>query len=312
MTSSTNPSTNPAPPAGTRPLPDAAGAEHRWVQIPGARLHVAEYGAATGIPVLLLHGFPQHWFAWHRVAAELSSAGGHRLICPDLRGFGWSEQTRRGYDIDGLSDDMLALLDALGLDRVGLVGHDWGAHVGLRLCLRAPERFSGYLALNTAHPWARQRAVLPNAWRQWYTAVVEYPVIGRAALRHWPSFTRFLMRHQTADPSVWQNSELAEFAAAARVAAHAGQAMFWQYVLREIPALLRGARRGQRLTVPTVLLGGERDNVFPPSMQVGDEAHTDDLAVRVVPGVGHFLPQEAPQVVADAMAQLFAIGSTGD
>ncbi len=57
---------------------------------------------------------------------------------------------------------MLALLDVLGLDRVHLVGHDWGAHVGFRLCPRAPGRLSGYLALNMAHPWARHRAIMPN------------------------------------------------------------------------------------------------------------------------------------------------------
>ncbi|MFG2792553.1 alpha/beta fold hydrolase [Streptomyces sp. NPDC048419] len=169
MTSSTASVTT----AVDRPLPHAEGAKHSRPEVRGIRLHVAEYGA--GAPVLLLHGFPQHWFAWHRVAG-LSGAG-RRLICPDLRGFGWSEQTQRGYDIDGLCDDMLALLDVLGLDRVGLVGHDWGAHVGFRLCLRAPERFTGHLALNMAHPWTRQRAVLPNLWRQWYTAFIEYPIV---------------------------------------------------------------------------------------------------------------------------------------
>ncbi|MBX7548616.1 alpha/beta hydrolase [Streptomyces sp. NPDC004232] len=300
MTSRTGPMTATV----GRPLPNAQGASHSWPEVRGIRLHVAEYG--TGAPVLLLHGFPQHWFAWHRVA-ELSAAG-RRLICPDLRGFGWSEQTRRGYDIDGLSDDMLALLDVLGLHRVDLVGHDWGAQIGFRMCLRAPERFRGYLALNMAHPWPRQRAVLPNLWRQWYTAFVEYPVIGRAVLRHWPAFCRCLLRHQVADRSVWQPGELAEFSAAAQVSAHAGQAMFWQYVVREIPALLRGVRRGQRLTVPTVLLGGERDNVIPPSMLAGGEGHADDLTVRIVPGAGHFLPRESPHAVAGAMRELFATG----
>ncbi|MDH6129763.1 alpha/beta hydrolase [Kitasatospora sp. GP82] len=85
--------------------------------------------------------------------------------------------------------------------------------------------------------------------------------------------------------------------------------MFWQYVVREIPALLRGTWRGQRLTVPTLLLGGERDNVIPPSMLAGGESHAGDLTVRIVPGVGHFLPQESPHVVAEAMNELFATGS---
>ncbi len=67
-----------------RPLPHAEGAKHSWPEVLGIRMHIAEYG--TGDPVLLLHGFPQHWFAWHRVAVQ--SAAGHRLICPDMRGFG--------------------------------------------------------------------------------------------------------------------------------------------------------------------------------------------------------------------------------
>ncbi|WP_129307898.1 alpha/beta hydrolase [Streptomyces sp. L2] len=288
-------------PPSERLMPGDTGVRHDWKEIRGARLHIAEYG--TGTPLLMLHGFPQHWYAWHR-AAELV-AGEYRLVCPDLRGFGWSEGTARGYDMDALADDALALLDALGLERVGLVGHDWGGHLGFRLCLRAPERFTGYLALNMSHPWPRHRVVLPNLWRMWYTAFVEYPVLGRAVLRHWPAFTRFLLRHQVADPAVWEETELAEYAAATRESAAAGQAMFWQYVLRDIPALLRGTHRRQRLTVPTLLLGGERDNVIPPALLDGGEAYTDDLTVRVVPGAGHFLPQERPGEVADALRELF-------
>ncbi|MCZ0988054.1 alpha/beta fold hydrolase [Streptomyces diastatochromogenes] len=292
-----------------RPMPEDIRAEHRWPTVRGTRLHLAEYGgtdgtSATGIPLLMLHGFPQHWYAWHKVAALVPD--GYRLICPDLRGFGWSEVTRRGYDMDGLADDTLALLDALGLERVGLVGHDWGAHLGFRLCLRAPERFTGYLALNMSHPWPRHRAVLPNLWRMWYTAFVEYPVLGRAVLRHWPGFTRFLLRHQAADPAVWTDVELAEYAAATSASAAAAQSLFWQYVLRDIAALVRGTWRRHRLTVPTLLLGGERDVVVPPPVLAGSEPYADDLTVRLVQGAGHYLPQERPEEVAEAIGKLFA------
>ncbi|MBC9715265.1 alpha/beta hydrolase [Streptomyces sp. TRM66268-LWL] len=283
-------------------MPDDEGATHRWVEVRGTRLHIAEYG--RGAPLLLLHGFPQHWYGWRKVAALL--ADGHRLIVPDLRGFGWSERPRRGYDADGLAADMLALLDALGLERVGLVGHSWGAHVGFRLCLRAPERFSGYLALNMTHPWPRHRAVVPNLWRMWFTAFLEYPVLGRLVLRHWPGFTRFLLRRQVADPAVWRPEELTEFAAAAQVSAQAGQAMFWQYVLRDVPGLLRGSWKQHRLRVPTVLLGGAQDPVIAPSLLAGGESRSDDLTVRIVPGAGHHLPQERPEEVAEAARKLFA------
>ncbi|MER7175374.1 alpha/beta fold hydrolase [Streptomyces mesophilus] len=285
-----------------RPMPHDEGVVHHWVTVPGARLHVAEYG--SGSPLLLLHGFPQHWYGWRKVAALLASE--HRLIVPDLRGFGWSEQPERGYDADGLAGDMIALLDALGLERVGLVGHSWGAHVGFRLCLRAPERFTGHLALNMTHPWPRHRAVVPNLWRMWFTEFIEYPVLGRLVLRHWPGFTRFLLRRQVGDASVWEVDELREFAAAASVSAHAGQSMFWQYVLRDVPRLMKGSWRHHRLTVPTVLLGGAQDPVIAPSLLAGGESRSDDLTVRIVPWAGHHLPQERPEQVAEAARKLFA------
>ena len=75
------------PGCSSRPFPDVPGVTHRFVTVRGVRLHVAEAGG--GDPVLLLHSFPQHWYAWRRVIPLL--AGQYRLICPDWRGFGWSE-----------------------------------------------------------------------------------------------------------------------------------------------------------------------------------------------------------------------------
>lgn len=285
-----------------RPMPPLDGAEHRWVTVRGARLHVAESG--SGEPVVLLHGFPQHWYAWRALVPLL--ADGHRLICVDLRGFGWSEQTERGYDTDGLGDDILALLDALGLDRVTLVGHNWGAGVGFRLCQRAPERFRAFLALNMAHPWTRHRDVLPNLWRMWFTAFIEYPVLGRLVLRHWPAFTRYLLRRAVADPTAWREADLKKFTEAAQGSAHAGQAMFWQYVVRDIPASLRGTHRRRRLAVPTLVLGGEHDPVIPPALLRGGDPNADDLTVQVVPGAGHHLHEERPELVAEALRKLIA------
>ncbi|WP_328309257.1 alpha/beta fold hydrolase [Streptomyces sp. NBC_00442] len=116
-----------------RPMPHLEGATHRQVRVRGVRLHLAEFG--SGDPVVLLHGFPQHWYAWRHVVPLL--ADGHRLICVDLRGFGWSEQSRTGYDTESLAADVLALLDELGLEQAVIVAHSWGAGVGFRVCERA-------------------------------------------------------------------------------------------------------------------------------------------------------------------------------
>src|SRR5258708_3942799 len=122
-------------------LPELAGAEHRFVDVRGARLHVAEI--RSGEPVVLLHGWPQHWWAWHEGITLL--AGAFRVIAVDLRGFGWSEATPRGYRKEELAEDVVGVLDALSLDSVFLAGHDWGGVVGFIVCVEHPERVRRYV-----------------------------------------------------------------------------------------------------------------------------------------------------------------------
>lgn len=283
-----------------RAMPYVEGVEHRFVQAGEVRFHVAEAGPADGTPLLFLHGFPQHWYAWRHMVPLLADR--HRLIMPDFRGFGWSDAPYRGYDTRTRAADMLALMDALGLDRVLLVGHEWGAWVGFTACLRAPERFDRFLALSMIHPWPEHRRLIRHAWRQWFTILWEYPVIGGAVLRHWPAFTRYILRRGVTSPDVWRHADLDEFTESVRprARAHAGRALHWQYVLRDIPRLLIRRHRALRLTVPTTLLFGTDDFAMSPEALVGGERHATDLVVRVVPG-GHYLADEHPRLVADAI-----------
>jgi pimeloyl-ACP methyl ester carboxylesterase len=119
-----------------RALPELGGVEHRFVDLPNLRMHVAEAG--EGDPVVLLHGWPQNWWAWRRLIPPLAER--FRVVCPDLRGFGWSDAPTGGYEKETLADDILQLLDALELRRVRMIGHDVGGFVGFLTCLRAPER----------------------------------------------------------------------------------------------------------------------------------------------------------------------------
>jgi pimeloyl-ACP methyl ester carboxylesterase len=275
------------------------------VTVRGVRLHVAEAG--RGDPVLLLHGFPQHWYAWRHVIPLLS--GQYRLICPDWRGFGWSQAPPRGYDTASRVADVLALMDVLGLPRVRLVAHDWGAHAAFRVALQAPGRVSHLLAVNAAHPWLAQRRLIPRLWRFWYTAFFEYPRIGRLVLGHWPALTGFLLRRGTAGPAAWLPGEAEEFIAASRQpgAARAGEALHWQFVRHDIPGIITRRHRGLRLTMPTVILAGGQDWMLPPGLLAGAECHADDLRLRVVPGAGHFLADENPAEVAETARELFRI-----
>ncbi|HET6636508.1 MAG TPA: alpha/beta hydrolase [Streptomyces sp.] len=286
------------------PMPEVPGVTHRFIDAGGVRLHVAEAG--SGEPVVLLHGFPQHWYAWRRLIPYLE--GDYRLLCVDQRGFGWSDAPKKGYDTRSRVTDVLHLLDALHLDRVRLVGHDWGAWTGFHVCLRAPERISAYLALNMLHPWPLHRRLMPQAWRFWYTAVLEQPFLGRWTQRHAQGFVRHLMRRGVVDQGTWEPEVMAEFvrSSAEPDRARAGEALHRAFALRDIAALLRGTFDSMRLTTPTVLLGGERDFMLPPSVLPGGERHADALTVEVVQRCGHYLHEERPELVAEHARKLFA------
>ena len=285
-----------------RPLPDVPGVSHRFVAARGTQFHVAEAG--TGDPVLLLHGLAQHWYAWRKVIPEL--AGEYRLFCLDLRGCGWSGATRRGYSTGQQVQDVLAVMDALGLGRVRLIGHAEGGWLGFALCLSAPERFSGFVALNATHPWPGQATLIRNAWRFWYTALWEYPGAGRLVLRRWPGFTRFLLRRWAGPPYRWDPAELEEFVQASRTrsGSRAIQQALWQFVLRDIPALALRRHSREHLAVPTLIVGGQKDPVSQPVQSRRMADHADDLEIAVVPG-WHLLAETAPRIVAAAAREHF-------
>jgi len=162
-------------------FPQVAGVEHRFLDAGGLRMHLAEAG--EGRPIVMLHGWPQHWYLWRRVIPLLAARA--RVLCPDLRGFGWTDAPGRGYDRDTMAGDVLALLDELGLDRVDLVGHDWGGWIGFLLSLRRPDRIGRFVALSIAPPWpSGDRRGLLEAWRIAYQIPLALPQLGRRAVEH--------------------------------------------------------------------------------------------------------------------------------
>ena len=184
----------PTSPARLDGLPTLPGVEHRWLDIPGnggrIRLHLAEAGA--GAPVLLLHGWPQHWWCWRRVIEPLR--GHYRLLVPDLRGFGWSEAPGGGYSAAVFAHDAVRLLDALALERAHVVGHDWGGFTGFLLGLQHPSRVGRLLLCNAPGPWARLNPrVAFGLRRAWYAALVATPVLGERVVAH-PRFVPWFLR----------------------------------------------------------------------------------------------------------------------
>jgi pimeloyl-ACP methyl ester carboxylesterase len=275
-------------------LPDLDGVTHREVQARGLRFHVAETGA--GEPIVLLHGWPQHWWAWRKVAPLLAPHA--RLVMPDLRGFGWSDAPADGYDKQTMADDVLALLDALGLERVAIVGHDWGGWIAFLAAMKAPERFERVLALGISPPFGRPspRAVL-DLWRFAYMPAIAAPAMGERLV----SSERFVRAMLSAPPGAFDEEDLDAFAAvlAQPARARASVALYRTFLLREAAAGTRA-----RLRVPARVVVGERDAVVRPSLLAGRERHADELTIELVPSVGHWIPAERPDLVAERALSL--------
>lgn len=285
--------------------PQLEGVEHRYVDAGGLQVHLAEAGDPGGDPVLLLHGWPQHWLMWRDVIGPLADAG-HRVLAPDLRGFGWSERPGWGYDCDQFASDQVALLDALGIERASLVGHDWGGWTGFLLGFGHPQRVNRMVVCNVPHPWSRFHPdVIPELWRVWYGSAIAMPGIGHRLARwmagyvisHGNAGTRFdeheraLFLDQFDDP------------ATARACTE-----LYRYYMR---LLARSTRKPEerRLEAPTRLLFGVEDKYV--SLNLVDRPRDyagkgDDFKVELVPDSGHFIVNEKPELITERALDHFS------
>jgi pimeloyl-ACP methyl ester carboxylesterase len=278
-------------------LPQVDGVSHRQVRARGIDFHVAEAGSGDDV-VLCLHGWPQHWYEWRRLMPALADR--HRVLALDLRGFGWSDAPRDGYEKENMATDVLAVLDELGLERVKLVGHDWGGWIGFLLCLRAPQRFERFLALNILPPWVSMRAMAPHLWRFWYQALVASPGLGYRLHRSGRFVPKVLVGGST-KRDAWDEETLRSFAdnLSEPARARAAVQMYRVFNLRETLPIARGRYASQRRTVPTRLLFGTDDKALRPEILAGYQRHADDMQLELVPGCGHFIVDEMPELVAD-------------
>lgn len=287
--------------------PTVPGATHRTVTIATADagpldLNVLEAG--SGPPVLMLHGWPQHSGCWRKVIPLLSDS--YRLICPDLRGFGWSGAPGQGSDPETFAADAIALLDALELDRVRLVGHDWGGYAAFLLALGWPQRIERMLVLNTGQPWIETspRSAL-SLWRLWYVVVLA--TLGERIALNRPDLIARALRADYAHPEGITAIDAAAYAERLRTpaAAHATKLLYRSYLRTFADVVLGRAEAAGRLTVPTHFLFGTRDRALSADILRGIEDHADQLEVELVRDSGHFIAEEKPELVAARARTLF-------
>lgn len=290
-----------------------AAFRHGIVEANGAKLHHARIGA--GPPLVLLHGWPEFWLTWQPVMERLADR--FELIAPDLRGFGDSPRAdgppsdRVGPEVHAA--DLVALLDHLGLSRVGLVGHDVGAYVAQALARAQPERLSRLFFFDCPHPGIGPRWAAPEHLKEiWYQSFHQKPwaaqLIGSsreacriyfgAMLRHWAAGNPAAFEGEVLE--AWVDNFLKPgnlqggfdwyvSANAARLAAMRG----------EVPRL-------PPIGIPTRVRWGALDPVL--KVEWADRLGETFTELDVVPleGLGHFPHREDPDRAAAEIAAWFA------
>jgi pimeloyl-ACP methyl ester carboxylesterase len=288
--------------AVTPAFPYVVGVEHRFVDTGRLRMHVAEAGA--GDPLLLLHGWPQHWYEWRFQIPRLAEQ--YRVICPDLRGLGWSDAPPDGYEKENMAEDVVALLDALGLEEVRLMAHDWGGWIGFILCLRHPQRFQRYLALNIPHPWGRlSLRSAASLWRFWYQWLIASPGLGERVVRR-GRLARFMLTYGRPE-AARKDEDIEAFLEPLRepARARASVQIYRTFQLREFLPVARGRYRSMRLKTKTLLLHGIDDPVIKPSFLEGYEPYAEDMKVELVENCGHFIAEDRPELVTERALEFF-------
>lgn len=281
--------------------------EHLTINANGARFHVARAG--SGPALLLLHGWPEFWLTWQPVMLRLADR--FTLIAPDLRGFGDSDKPDGPCGPDQHASDMLALLDALQIDRAGVVGHDVGGAVMQPLARRAPQRISGLFFFDFVYPGVGGRMGAPDRlneiWYQSFHQMEMAPALVGASRDSCERYIGHFLTHWSHRKDAFDDvrdafidnfmkpGNLAGGFAHYR-ASHAGRVATMK---GEAPIL-------PPITVPTCVRWAEHDPLFPYAWtdRLGETFTTLDLAM--FPDVAHFPHREDPDRAAAEIAAFFA------
>ena len=288
------------------------------VRTPTLEIAYQEHGPADGPPVVLLHGFPDDVHAYAAVAPALA-ARGWRVLVPWLRGYGATRfldaATPRSGEQAALGADLRDFLAALGLGPAVLVGYDWGGRAACVVAALWPERVRGLVSIggyNIQHLASAGRPAGAQQelafWYQWYFHTARGRAgldanrrdIGRLLWQLWSPHWRFAEATFERVAAAWDNPDYVDVVIHSY--RHRHNAAPGDPTLADIEAAL-AARPA--ITVPTINLEGAADGVGAPRVPDPHAARfTAGYARRVLDGVGHFLPHEAPDAVVQAINDL--------
>ena len=276
----------------------ASGIRVREVQANGLTFEVAEAGEGDHL-ALCLHGFPELNYSW-RHQMPLLAAKGYRVWAPNQRGYGASSRPKgvAAYRPDLIVADAAALFDASGARKLTLVAHDWGGAIAWLFAIWKKRPVERLVVMNLPHPACFAEALKhgPQRKRSWYMAFFQLPwlperMMGRRDARG----IREAFRGMAIDKSRFPDAVLDVYAAAAqRPGALTAMINWYRAAARNRKTLATG---DGRVEVPTLIVWGEEDTALGLETLDGTDRYVPDLTIRRLPGVSHWVQQEAPEEV---------------
>jgi epoxide hydrolase 4 len=270
------------------------------------RLHVAQSGSRYGSIVILLHGFPEYWYGWRKQIQPLAEAG-LRVWAPDQRGYNLSDKPGglTSYHLDMLAKDVVGLIDAAGVEKCYLAGHDWGAAVAWWVALRYPERLHKLAILNTPHPAVMMQTMSSNLHqlrRSWYMFFFQIPAIPEAILRNndWELMVKILT--STSKQGSFTQQDVARYRLAWwRKGAATSMVNWYRANLRMPPDLSTDLR----IRVPTLILWGDQDIALEPEMAYASRSLCDQGKLVMFEGAGHWIQHDESEAVNKYLVEFF-------
>lgn len=272
--------------------------EHSTLETNGIRLHVVQAGPKSGIPVVLLHGFPEFYYGWRKQIPALVEAG-CRVIVPDQRGYNLSDKPKgiRDHRVDELVKDILGLIDALDYEKVNLVGHDCGGVVAWTLAYKHPERLQRLGILNAPHPLVMRRFLqrdFEQMRRSWYAFFFQLPWLPEMGMRadDWRGAVRAL--RGSGKIHTFTNEDIEKYKEAWSQPGAMTAMINWYRAAARHPFSFP---KEMRIRVPTLMMWGMQDVALTHRMARPSMDHCDEGNLILFPEATHWVQHDAAEEV---------------
>lgn len=285
--------------------------EHTFIRTNGIQLHVVLAGPAEGEPILLLHGFPEYWGGWQKQIPALAEAG-YRVIVPDQRGYGQSDVPNgvRAYALPELGKDVIGLLDHFGIEKVNLVGHDWGAVVAWGVALTFPERVKKLGILNVPHP-AAMLAYLRKSFKQlrksWYIGFFQLPGLADWLLKREDFALAVRLLLGSGKKGTFSRAELEDYKKAWAASGGLTGMINWYRALLRYPAPTPADLRIHR---PVLILWGKQDVALSHEMAELSIELCDNGQLVYFENATHWVQHDEAEAVNARLLGFFSQGAS--